>query len=262
MLYWLKFHLSQSWLEIDTKCGTDTTSTILGRQLLTTTPFASYALTAGNVSGVVPIANGGTGSSTQNFVDLTSNQTIAGTKTFSSPPNFTATGYQPFYVSSAYDVANLNADYLDGQHSTAFQNRVSGVCAVGSSIRAIHADGTVECDQPVTFYYPLMMIQNLNTSSADSGLKGFVGGFTDGRYGYLVPNNNGSLSGKVARVDLINFTTSGVTSLDLASVDSGLAGFYGGFTDGRYGYFVPYTTLGSPSGVVQRIQLFSGVGAP
>jgi hypothetical protein len=39
---------------------------------------------ATNVSGVVAIANGGTGSPTQNFVDLTSNQTIAGTKTFSA----------------------------------------------------------------------------------------------------------------------------------------------------------------------------------
>lgn len=37
-----------------------------------------------SLSGVVPIANGGTGSAIQNFVDLSSNQSIAGTKTFSS----------------------------------------------------------------------------------------------------------------------------------------------------------------------------------
>lgn len=44
---------------------------------------ASSATTAGNVTGIVAIANGGTGSSTQNFVDLSSNQTtIGGTKTF------------------------------------------------------------------------------------------------------------------------------------------------------------------------------------
>ena len=36
------------------------------------------------VTGVLPVANGGTGSSTKNFVDLSSAQTIAGTKTFSS----------------------------------------------------------------------------------------------------------------------------------------------------------------------------------
>lgn len=35
------------------------------------------------VTGVLPIANGGTGSSTQNFVDLTTTQTVGGLKTFS-----------------------------------------------------------------------------------------------------------------------------------------------------------------------------------
>ena len=39
--------------------------------------------TAANVTGTVGIANGGTGSTTQNFVDLSNNQTIAGVKTFS-----------------------------------------------------------------------------------------------------------------------------------------------------------------------------------
>jgi hypothetical protein len=37
-----------------------------------------------HVSGTLPIANGGTGSATQNFVDLTTNQTIGGDKTFSN----------------------------------------------------------------------------------------------------------------------------------------------------------------------------------
>jgi photosystem II stability/assembly factor-like uncharacterized protein len=41
------------------------------------------ASTAGNVTGVVPIANGGTGSSTQNFVDTTTNQFVSGDKIFS-----------------------------------------------------------------------------------------------------------------------------------------------------------------------------------
>jgi outer membrane lipoprotein-sorting protein len=39
-------------------------------------------LVAGNVSGIVQIQNGGTGSSTKNFVDLTSDQTIGGYKSF------------------------------------------------------------------------------------------------------------------------------------------------------------------------------------
>ncbi len=39
-------------------------------------------LTAANLTGIVPIANGGTGSATQNFVDLTTTQTVGGAKTF------------------------------------------------------------------------------------------------------------------------------------------------------------------------------------
>jgi hypothetical protein len=48
------------------------------------THITGLPLTSG-VTGILPIANGGTGSATQNFVDLTTAQTIAGTKTFSVP---------------------------------------------------------------------------------------------------------------------------------------------------------------------------------
>jgi hypothetical protein len=39
---------------------------------------------ATSMSGILPVANGGTGSATQNFVDLTTVQTVAGNKTFSN----------------------------------------------------------------------------------------------------------------------------------------------------------------------------------
>jgi hypothetical protein len=45
---------------------------------------------SGRFSGTLPVANGGTGSATQNFVDLTTTQTVGGVKTFSSTANFTA----------------------------------------------------------------------------------------------------------------------------------------------------------------------------
>jgi hypothetical protein len=127
------FDGSQRWLEVSVKCPGDSSPTTLGRQELTAAPYASYALTAGNLTGVLPVANGGTGSSTQNFVDLTNSQTVAGTKTFTSPPNFTATSAQPFYVTSSFDVANLNADYLDGQHSTAFQKHYQNEIVVAKA---------------------------------------------------------------------------------------------------------------------------------
>src|ERR1019366_7674464 len=47
-------------------------------------------------SGVLSVANGGTGSSTQNFADLSTDQTIGGVKTFSSDVlanNITASSY-------------------------------------------------------------------------------------------------------------------------------------------------------------------------
>ena len=47
------------------------------------TNITGLPLTTG-VTGVLPIANGGTGSSSQNFVDISSTQTVGGAKTFSA----------------------------------------------------------------------------------------------------------------------------------------------------------------------------------
>ena len=61
-------------------------------QVLSTTgsgtlTWITPSTTATAFSGVLPIANGGTGSSTQNFVDLSNNQTISGYKSFSTNIN-------------------------------------------------------------------------------------------------------------------------------------------------------------------------------
>lgn len=51
------------------------------------------------------------------YVTLATNQTVSGTKTFSTQQKFTvATGTSPFTVSSTTVVSNLNADMLDGWH--------------------------------------------------------------------------------------------------------------------------------------------------
>jgi hypothetical protein len=47
------------------------------------------SITSG-LTGVLPLANGGTGSTTQNFVDLTTLQTVGGAKTFTSAAKFTS----------------------------------------------------------------------------------------------------------------------------------------------------------------------------
>jgi len=51
----------------------------------------STADQANSLSGILPVSNGGTGSATQNFVDLSSNQTISGNKSFTGTGNFTDT---------------------------------------------------------------------------------------------------------------------------------------------------------------------------
>ncbi|MGV1010805.1 MAG: hypothetical protein ACOYBS_00005, partial [Flavobacterium sp.] len=77
---------------------------------------AATATSATNVSGIVAIPNGGTGSATQNFVDLTTNQTIAGDKTFNAnvnvPNGTTAIGTTTPKASAILDVTSTTKGFL------------------------------------------------------------------------------------------------------------------------------------------------------
>ena len=66
--------------QINSVAGTKVTGTVANATTATNATTANTATIAGNVSGVVAIANGGTGSATQNFVDTTTAQTVAGNK--------------------------------------------------------------------------------------------------------------------------------------------------------------------------------------
>ena len=61
-------------------------SVSLGLTSVTAVPYAVEAqnVAASGITGVLPISGGGTGSGTQNFVDLSTTQTVGGSKTFSS----------------------------------------------------------------------------------------------------------------------------------------------------------------------------------
>lgn len=79
----------------------------------------SYVLLGGG--GHKAVSDFATASSLNNYVTLTTAQTISGVKTFSTQQKFTVgNGTAPFTVSSNTLVTNLNADLLDGLQSTSF----------------------------------------------------------------------------------------------------------------------------------------------
>lgn len=79
---------------------------------------------ATDVEGVLPIVHGGTGSSTKNFVDLVSDQTIVGNKTFDGSIS----------LNSTIAGRNLSADgaKLDGIESSADVTDATNVAAAGA----------------------------------------------------------------------------------------------------------------------------------
>lgn len=89
-------------------CVTDgQIQSIDGSKVTGTVASAANATIATNVSGVVQIANGGTGSSTKNFVDLSTNQTsIGGDKTFTGAIG--VTGGSGIFNGNGSGLTNLN----------------------------------------------------------------------------------------------------------------------------------------------------------
>lgn len=106
----------------------------------------------------------------------------------------------------------------------------------------------------------------LDLAQVDNELRGFHGGFAYSHYAYLVPYRNGfgpvggvnsqepvdanqrttQYHGKLVRIDMRDFSTSGVTVLDLAgTVNDDLRGFINGFIAGRFAYLAPYTNRNS-----------------
>jgi len=83
---------NKRWLEIGVRPGISlgAYTPLSSRQELTPTPNAIFSSSAAAVTGIVPVANGGTGSATLNFVDLSTSQSVGGSKTFSS--NLLVTG--------------------------------------------------------------------------------------------------------------------------------------------------------------------------
>lgn len=92
----------------------------------TPTEQASIDLTS-DITGVLPIANGGTGSATQNFVDLTTNQSIAGDKT--------VTGQ---FVAISTTNGNRPCPVMTEAQRDAISSPISGDCIVNSTAKELN----------------------------------------------------------------------------------------------------------------------------
>ncbi len=131
------FDGSPRWLEISLKPASESNFRVLRpRQPVSSVPYSIKSSTAENVSGVVPIANGGTGSSAKSFVDLSTNQIILGNKTFNQTASFTAANITTL-------TSNGSATFNGG---VAFNNAdpvsVSGTLNVGGSVIAEQLSAT------------------------------------------------------------------------------------------------------------------------
>jgi hypothetical protein len=78
--------------------------------------FAQSAAVADGVSGsaVIPIANGGTGASTKTFVDLSTDQSIAGNKTFTGATTLDGNTTTQALVSTTLDISDAGGLRADG----------------------------------------------------------------------------------------------------------------------------------------------------
>ena len=96
-----------------------------------------------------------------NVALLNNSQTFTGAKAFSTAPSFTAAG-APMSVSSISLVSNLNADLLDGQHGSYYQNsgnqnagtlsdsRLSSNVALLNAVQTFTANKTFSSGNPIT----------------------------------------------------------------------------------------------------------------
>ncbi len=159
--------------------GNITTAKILDANV---TDAKIATVSAAKITGVLPVANGGTGSSTQNFVDLTTAQTIAGAKTFSAAPVLsTATASQALFtdankniisnaITGSGNVVMSTSPTLTGTITAANQN-LSGTLGIGT----ISPNGSAALDISSTtkgFLPPRM------TTSERDAITGLVEGLT------------------------------------------------------------------------------------
>lgn len=189
------------------------------------------------------------------YVTLTTNQTVSGIKTFSKQQKFTvATGTSPFTVSSTTVVSNLNADLLDGLHSTSFMRFYRQASVNANNLSTIYP---VICETSTG--------SNLPTSNAWHQIMNWGSGNT--AYGFQLVNTYTTDGPLYFRHKISNTWYSWRTLIDSSTLHSNFAN---GYVMRQYtidasslstSYYYPVTfSIGSSSNVriECRVSLNSG----
>lgn len=134
-----------------------------------------------------------------------------------SKPTITSsvpTGIQPFSVSSATRVVNLNADYLDGNHSTAFVPKTRTLTFNGTSNQIVLSAGGQDLSSNRT--WNISLASNVTASYASNSA--LLGGRQASDFSSsFLPLAGGTVTGDLISKN-INAQTNNITASRLASI--------------------------------------------
>jgi hypothetical protein len=201
-------------------------------QVLTTNGagIASWGnVTATAFNGILPVANGGTGSATQNFVDLTTAQTINGTKTFVLDANINT-------LTVGRGAGSINtANTAIGVNALAGNTTAANVTAIGYQA----AMGNTTGGSTVAVGYQALVSNTTGVSNTATGRQAL---FSTTTGGFNTAYGAGSLYTSTG----IGNTATGYNSLysNTSGISNTAIGYRAGFgnTSGTQNTYVGYNT--------------------
>jgi hypothetical protein len=215
--------------------------------------YLTSAGTATNVSGIVAVVNGGTGSATQNFVDLSTAQTVAGDKTFTG----TTTGITKTMVSLG-DVDNTSD--ANKPISTAAQTALD--------VKVDKVIGERLINEPEI----IKLSNQSGTNTGDDATNTQYSGLAASKEEVANKQNSLAVDGTAAKYPTVDAVNSGLATLDSNVVkltgDQNVAGIKN-FTDkitatelvvNGNGFFSGTVKLNNLSGTGTRIVVADAIG--
>jgi hypothetical protein len=124
-------------------------------------------------------------------------------------------------------LTGFNGCFTDGQYGYFIPAAIAGVCH-GKIARIDLRDFST--------------VTSIDLTTINPAYIWYLDGVTDGRYGYAAPHGGDVIHGYLVRFDMIDFTTGGVTVLDLAAINANYKSFNGCALDSRYLYLCPFSS--------------------